>query len=107
MFSVKTLYNFTYQIDVIDYDSYYEVTINVTDPNHNFQIAYYYLYEVQDEFDMYVSSGEYGFTPIDNYKTVTFTIDKQGNIPFRIDIGLRNETVSTYTSIIKTITVLE
>lgn len=104
---IRTLSAYSYQIDVVDYDFFYEVTISVTDPNHNFQIPYYYVYETQDEFDWYVSSGEFGFTPMDGYKTVTFTIDKTATIPYRIDIGLRNEEFTYYYEIIHVITTEE
>ncbi len=104
---IRTLSAFTYQVDVVDFDSYYEVTISVTDPNHNFQIPYYDVYGVQDEFEWFISNGAFGFTPMDGYKTVTFTIDKTAPIPYRIDIGLRNETYSYYYVIIDVIETLE
>jgi len=104
---IKTLSAYSYLIDVVDFDFYYEVTISVTDPNHNFQIPYYYVYEIQDEYDWYVASGEFGFTPMDGYKTVTFIIDKTASIPYRIDIGLRNEDISYYYEIIYVITTVE
>ncbi|MCF7930728.1 MAG: hypothetical protein K9L02_04360 [Acholeplasmataceae bacterium] len=93
---LKTLGAYTYEVDVVEYDLYYEVMITVVDPNHNFQIPYYYVYEIHDEFEWFISSGTFGFTPMDGYKTVTFTIDKTASIPYRIDIGLRNEEFSYY-----------
>lgn len=104
---IRTLSAYSYEIDVVDYDFYYEVTISVTDPNHNFQIPYYYIYEIQDGFDWFVSGESFGFTPMDGYKTVTFTIDKTATIPYRIDIGLRNEEFTYYYEIIYVIMTIE
>lgn len=104
---IITLKTFSFEYSIIDYDTYYEVMISLTDPYHNFQLAYYYLYEIQGEFEMYVSGGEFGFTPMDGYKTVTFIIDKAGNIPLRIDIGLRSETNSYYYLLIDQKSILE
>jgi len=104
---IRTLGAFSYTIDISEFDTYYEVTLNVVDQKHNFQIAYYYVYDTQGEFDMYLSGAQSGFTPVGEYKTVTFIIDKPDQIPIRIDIGLQNETTSIYYKIIHQILILE
>lgn len=104
---IRTLSAFSYTIDIIEFDAYYEVTVNVTDPNHNYQRVYVNIIETGGEYEAYVDGSSYGFTPMDGYKTVTFTIDKYGTVPYRIDIGLENETNSTYHQIIHQIDVKE
>ena len=104
---IRTLEAFSYTIDISEFETYYEVTLNVVDPKHNFQLAYYHIYDIQGEFDIYISSAQLEFTPIDEFKTVTFIIDKPDQIPIRIDIGLQNEANSIYHQIIHQILILE
>ncbi len=107
LMEIRTLPAFSYSFQITTYDLYYEVTVLLTDPNHNYQNVYYELYETGGEFDNYITGENFGFTPIGESKTTTFTIDKNSNLPYRIDIGVMNETNTIYHQIIDQIDVKE
>jgi len=104
---IRTLSSYTYQIDVQEFNDYFEVSLTLNDPKHNFQLSYYDLYEIYDDYNVYISAGQFGFTPAGDSKSVTFTIDKSANIPFIVEIGVLNETTSYYYEIIYVIMTLE
>ncbi|MBE0700496.1 MAG: hypothetical protein IH571_02305 [Acholeplasmataceae bacterium] len=101
----KTLGDYSVDISLIEYDTYYDLTITVIDPNHHFQIPYYTLYEIFAEHDEYFS-GEMGdFTPLIQGKTAYFFIYKPHVSSYRLEIGIRNQTFYQYYVIIENIVI--
>jgi hypothetical protein len=82
-------YTFTYTID--EFEDYYEVTVNLDDPNDNFQIAYYESFDTSGEHVMYIDSENYTFNNHLNEKNIVFTIYKPTATNYRIIIGMENQ----------------
>ncbi len=80
-----TLFNIT------DQGTFYEVTIILNDPSNYFQLAYFDIYEITDDFDNYITGNSYVFTASQSEKSITFTIDKPTETKYRITIGIRSE----------------
>jgi hypothetical protein len=81
-------YSIDYSIETIG--EYYEITITLQDPSHNFQLTYYDVYDTSGEMDVYVTGSTNPFVPNGEEKASTFSI----LIPTtasRITIGVRNE----------------
>lgn len=95
-------YLYTYHIDEID--DYIEVTIVLDDPLHNFQYAYYEVYDTSDEFNMYIDGETYPFTANMNDKSTSFIISLPSTSSYQIIIGIRNQNDFTIKEIIDTIT---
>ena len=87
-----TLGNFSHTFVLIETDTHYQVELTVNDPDHNFQIAYYYVYWIQAEDEINYGGGQSGFTPSGEEKSAILTIAKPSFTDFRIEIGLRNQT---------------
>lgn len=94
-------YSYTYTIDTVG--DYIEVTITLIDPNHYFQLAYYEAYDTSDEFAYWLAEESFGFTPIGDSKTTTFSILIPQVDSYRITIGVRSQTTYTIKQIIEVI----
>ena len=88
---VTTLLPYNITVDVVLIDDYLEVTMTVYDPEHYFQVPMYEIYEVSDEYDIYLEGNSYTFTPIGNEKTATFTILIPVDITYRLVISVQND----------------
>ncbi|MBN2696561.1 MAG: hypothetical protein JXR38_03370, partial [Bacilli bacterium] len=60
---IETLSNFSSSVNVIETELYYEITITLEDPEHNFQLGYYEVYQIEPDYEWYYSGGQNGFTP--------------------------------------------
>jgi len=87
----RTLGSFTYTYTIEELQDTYQVDVSLTDPSHNFQIVYYYVYEQNEFGEFMVYSGTVGFTPQGDSKTATLTFQKNWNLPYRIEIGFRSQ----------------
>lgn len=85
-----TLPTFTATIDITEFETYYEVEIFVTDPNHLFQIPYYTLFELSGDQTIYLNGEDFGFTPEAVGKRSIFTINKPLQVDYQLIIGIRN-----------------
>jgi len=83
------VYTYTYTKETIG--DYLEVTIILNDPSHNFQEVYYDSYDTSGEFDTYLASETYGFTPDGNEKYVTFSILLPTTSSYKITIFFENQ----------------
>ncbi|MBU1020349.1 MAG: hypothetical protein KJ847_03975 [Firmicutes bacterium] len=107
--SIETTTLSDYQADVVvtEFPTYYEVTITVTDPDHNFQKGVYWLYEVTSDYEYLMQNIVYDFTRIGEDKTTSFMIYKQNYLQYRIEIGIQSETELIYYVVLKTIEINE
>lgn len=102
-FEETTLPKFTYKIDIKDLGDVYEVLITLDDPGHNYQVAYYTVYQPSDDYDMWLDYNEFPFNMIDNVKQTTLMIPKTYPSPYYIEIGLTSERDLRYYITIRTI----
>lgn len=91
--SIETLAEFDYDVVVLDQGTYYEVEILINDPEDNFQIGYYEIYQIEPEYDWYYSGVENALQIAGTTKTLTFMITKPDLVDYRIVIGARSESV--------------
>ena len=63
----------------------------MTDPFHNFQLAFYTIYQIEVEYEFYYEGSSSGFTPSGDQKSATIFIDKPTLDNYRIEIGVRSE----------------
>ena len=103
----RTSGSFTYTVDVIESEFDYRVTVTLVDPSHNYQLAYYRIIIIEDGLEYLYESNSTGFIPDGETKSATFVISKDYPIPYRIEIGVRDDTDYYYTSIIHMIEVEE
>ena len=95
--------DFQYQIVVEEGANDYTITVVLTDPNHNFQLAYYAIYQIEPMYEWQSYSQSFGFTPDGDQKHVTFVISKPDIVNFRIEIGVRSQTDYLYYSVLRNI----
>lgn len=88
---LTTLEDYQVSYDMVTYDGYIEVVINVVDPNDYFQVSYVELYELTDDFPVYLSGETYMLTPDGDHQTVTFTVTIPNDIYYHLVIGIRDE----------------
>ncbi len=72
-------------------------------PGHNYQVAYYTVYQPADDYDMWLDYNEFPFNMIDNVKQTTLMIPKTYPSPYYIEIGLTSERDLRYYITIRTI----
>jgi len=92
----RTLGSFTYTYTVEEQINGYQIDVKLTDPNHNFQLVYYSVYEENEFGEFMVYWGSAGFTPQGDSKTSSIMIENTWNKPYRIEIGFRNQNNMTY-----------
>ena len=84
----------TYDItlfEIVDQGTFYEVTIILNDPSDYFQLANFDIYQITNDFDMYLTGESYYFTALQSDKSITFTIDKPTVDIYKITISIQSE----------------
>jgi len=89
--TITTLPDFDYVINVEEFENYYQIDITLTDPFHNFQLAFYTIYQIEVEYEFYYEGSSSGFTPSGDQKSATIFIDKPTLDNYRIEIGVSSE----------------
>lgn len=102
--SGQTLTDYTAQVLITKTSTTYEVTVTLRDPGHNFQQCFYQIVEMIDGIEQPVGFLETGFTPSGEEKTASYSIPIPDLPHYRIDIGVRSQTVYYHQSILETIT---
>jgi hypothetical protein len=92
----RTLGSFTYTYTVEEQINGYQIDVTLIDPNHNFQLVYYSVYEKNEFGEFMVYWGSAGFSPQGDSKTSSILIENSWNKPYRIEIGFRNQNNMTY-----------
>lgn len=95
-----TLGNYDIEYEMTEYDQYFEVYIYLNDPNHYFQVPYYFIYEMVDGMRIYYESLESGFTPDATGKYVTLIVYKPDLENYQLIIGVKNQMDQTINDII-------
>jgi len=89
--TVTTLPDFDYVINVEEFGDYYQIEVTLTDPFHNFQQAYYTIYQIEAEYEFYYEGLSFGFTPSGEQKSASIIIYKPLLDNYRIEIGVRSQ----------------
>jgi hypothetical protein len=97
---VSTLKDYYINYEITKYDTYSEVYINLIDPNHYFQVPYYIIYEIIDGQFIYYEENMFDFTPNNDQKFVTFSINDPNLTNYQIIIGVRNQNDYTINHVI-------
>lgn len=101
---ITTLDAYSYSYSVEEFDEFLEVTVVVDDPFHYFQNVYYELYDTSGEYELYLQSEMFDFTPGEFDKSVTFTIFKPTASTYQIKLDMRSQTDYLIRQIIDIIT---
>jgi len=83
--------DFDYEIEVIDHDDHYAVTITVNPEDAIYDFAYFYTYVNVDGFYQYYEYSSYNFEIIDNHLEISFIIYKPENPNYRIIIAIGDQ----------------
>jgi len=86
--TITTLSALVYEIDVIENEFNYQVTITVN--QELFDIAYYDYYYLETDYYYYYKGDSYYFVEEQGVYTVTFIIDKETFADFYINIALES-----------------
>ncbi len=89
---LMTLDNYSYTYTIEHFDLYDEVTITLNDPSNQFNIAYFETYDTGGEFPVYIDGSSIWLESFDLVKAATLVIYLPTNTPYRITVGIRNET---------------
>ncbi|XMB72144.1 hypothetical protein RJI07_08545 [Mycoplasmatota bacterium WC30] len=105
--SVTTLADFEYVITVSEFENYYDVVIEIDDPNDIYDLGYYSIYEVTEFEEWEVNYNQIGFEIFDSKKVFTLTIEKPMLLNYKIKIGIKDSEILYNYSILKVIEVNE
>lgn len=95
--------DFQYQLVVEEGVNEYTITVVLTDPSHNFQLAYYAIYQIEPMYEWQTYHQSFEFTPDGDQKHASFVISKPDIAQFRIEIGVQSQTDYLYRSILRNI----
>lgn len=97
---VKTLSDYSIDLEITYLDYGIEVFINLNDPNHYFQVPYFEIYELEEFYEFQYSTETFSFTPDGDVKYVSFTILYPPITDYHLIIGVRNQDNSSIKHII-------
>lgn len=89
---VTTLNDYSYTYDIVEFDTYYEVSVTVDDPFDYFQTTNYQVYDTAGDHEVYFAGNSYVLEIDGTRKTYMFTIDKPSLESYRIYIRINNQT---------------
>ncbi len=88
---VSTLGDYAYTYNIEHFDTYDEITINLSDPNDYYQYAYYTLFDISGEFNQEINYETYYFQNINGQKRVSFVINIPTDYTYLINIGISSD----------------